>query len=356
MLKLHLRAARREAEELEEASAGPQVPIEQAVAQLQARLLPLVDERRQRYAAELDAARGEAESRIEAERHSLSCAAEPVVEAVELGAVTALPTVGEGDLVEWAEDLPQLGAEPEDLAQLGSEPEAVSPILTGSAVTAGALLSVDVGGPAALPGENEMGESVPADTPPESAAIAPVVALPAPFAPPPLESASEVASDAQQRPEATSSTVPSEVRLEGDTTVAEGAAMSGWARPVAPIVPDAPMTESDDEFEDRVQAEVARRLGSAQPAAPASAPQLAVDSAAIATAIAAAVAAVAAERPSVGPPQAEGARWESVGATSHHYPPAPPKRSFWADSWHADVLLSLIALVIVVVVLVAWTL
>jgi phosphohistidine phosphatase SixA len=34
---------------------------------------------------------------------------------------------------------------------------------------------------------------------------------------------------------------------------------------------------------------------------------------------------------------------------------APVKKSFWAHAWHADVLLSLLAMVIVVVVLVAWS-
>jgi hypothetical protein len=35
--------------------------------------------------------------------------------------------------------------------------------------------------------------------------------------------------------------------------------------------------------------------------------------------------------------------------------PAPTKKSFWADTWHADVLLSVLAMVIVVVVLIAWS-
>ena len=33
----------------------------------------------------------------------------------------------------------------------------------------------------------------------------------------------------------------------------------------------------------------------------------------------------------------------------------PPKRSFWAHAWHPDVLLSGLAMVIVIIVLVAWT-
>ena len=36
--------------------------------------------------------------------------------------------------------------------------------------------------------------------------------------------------------------------------------------------------------------------------------------------------------------------------------PAPaPKKSFWAHAWHPDVLLSGLAMVIVIIVLVAWT-
>jgi hypothetical protein len=36
-------------------------------------------------------------------------------------------------------------------------------------------------------------------------------------------------------------------------------------------------------------------------------------------------------------------------------PPAPPqKKSFWADAWHADVFLWLVAMAIAVVVLLAW--
>jgi hypothetical protein len=36
-------------------------------------------------------------------------------------------------------------------------------------------------------------------------------------------------------------------------------------------------------------------------------------------------------------------------------PTMPVKKSFWADSWHADVLLSVLAMIIVLVVLVAWS-
>lgn len=35
--------------------------------------------------------------------------------------------------------------------------------------------------------------------------------------------------------------------------------------------------------------------------------------------------------------------------------PPPAKKSFWAHAWHPDVLLSLVAMIIVLVVLVAWT-
>ena len=51
-------------------------------------------------------------------------------------------------------------------------------------------------------------------------------------------------------------------------------------------------------------------------------------------------------------------------ATTHFPPPTqsfrvvqtpPPKKSFWANAWHADVLLSAVAVVIVLAVLVAWT-
>ena len=41
-------------------------------------------------------------------------------------------------------------------------------------------------------------------------------------------------------------------------------------------------------------------------------------------------------------------------AQAHSAAPLP-KRSFWAGAWHADVLLSSIAILVVVVVLLAWT-
>jgi hypothetical protein len=44
------------------------------------------------------------------------------------------------------------------------------------------------------------------------------------------------------------------------------------------------------------------------------------------------------------------APWRVVPAAS-----PPPKKSFWANAWHADVLLSVIAMIIVLVVLVAWS-
>ena len=51
------------------------------------------------------------------------------------------------------------------------------------------------------------------------------------------------------------------------------------------------------------------------------------------------------------------------GPTHGQYPPpgwvpvqAPaPKKSFWAHAWHPDVLLSGLAMVIVIIVLIAWT-
>jgi hypothetical protein len=51
------------------------------------------------------------------------------------------------------------------------------------------------------------------------------------------------------------------------------------------------------------------------------------------------------------------------GSTQGQYPPpgwvpvqAPPaKKSFWAHAWHPDVLLSGLAMVIVIIVLIAWT-
>ena len=44
------------------------------------------------------------------------------------------------------------------------------------------------------------------------------------------------------------------------------------------------------------------------------------------------------------------APWRVVPAAA-----PPPKKSFWANAWHADVLLSVIAMIIVLVVLVAWS-
>ncbi|HUF99568.1 MAG TPA: hypothetical protein VMM60_15665 [Ilumatobacter sp.] len=39
----------------------------------------------------------------------------------------------------------------------------------------------------------------------------------------------------------------------------------------------------------------------------------------------------------------------------HPTPVAAPKGSFWAGAWHADVVLSAIAILVIVVVLLAWT-
>jgi hypothetical protein len=43
-----------------------------------------------------------------------------------------------------------------------------------------------------------------------------------------------------------------------------------------------------------------------------------------------------------------------TGAAGALAPAPPPKRSFWADTWHADVILWVVALGIAVLVLLAW--
>ncbi len=49
------------------------------------------------------------------------------------------------------------------------------------------------------------------------------------------------------------------------------------------------------------------------------------------------------------PQQPQHPQWVQVAATP------PERRSFWANAWHADVILSLVAALIVVVILIAWS-
>lgn len=76
------------------------------------------------------------------------------------------------------------------------------------------------------------------------------------------------------------------------------------------------------------------------------------DAESFAAAVAAAVAAVLAERPEVFAP-----RPSAPPQWSHVMPPAadPPKRSFWSGLWHADVLLAVMAMAIILVILLAWS-
>jgi hypothetical protein len=74
---------------------------------------------------------------------------------------------------------------------------------------------------------------------------------------------------------------------------------------------------------------------------------LTLDADAFARAIAAAVAAAADKRPVVLPLDRP---WWAQPAMA----PPPPRTSFWANAWHADVLLWVVAIVIAFVVLLAW--
>src|SRR5262245_4961054 len=77
-----------------------------------------------------------------------------------------------------------------------------------------------------------------------------------------------------------------------------------------------------------------------------------IDADSFSTAFATAIASVMDERLAVQRAQQEtwmSAPWRVVPTA------APAKKSFWSNAWHADVLLSVLAMVIVIVVLVAWS-
>ena len=327
LLTLQLRAATREADEAE--LAEQQWDADAASAQLRNRLQPLVEERRAALDDELAQARTEAAARIESVRAAALRAGPPAPEVVDEPAVEVLAVMDEPEeppLVEVPVAAP--------VASIVVVPPMPLPApvveLPLDRLTAG----TEIGGVPAIvsPGDGEVDTGAIFAPPihPASAAGVPGFApphlvLPPPFAPPTV-AASAIEVEVPH-------VVPQPPASEGASVV--------WARPNSSTA--APLTADD------VRAIVTELLAGTS-ARQAAALPMALDSEAFsrtfASAFGAALGAALDER-LVATQYGQPAAWPRYAAA-----PVAAKKSFWANMWHADVMMSLLAAVIVLVVLI----
>lgn len=326
-LKLQLRAAQRElgaaqaaVDHLTEVGAGD------AVAQLQARLLPMIDERRRAHDAELEAARKESADRIAAAELDLGAAPASLF-AAPISWVAPSDTGGtaqagdDGDIVAWREPETDhvngavvAGTLAVAAAAVHDEPELVEVVPAGDG---GELPPAqDPFGPPTgdpWPTADELAESVDASRVPSALTGEPS----SPWAPP---AASVVEPSIAESDETGSTDVALDRESESDST--PGSELDEIVRQIADLVEA--RLRGDDVVGDRLPARSA-----------ANDVRIVFDSASFGEALGTA-----------------------LGATSGDRPAQPvyqsPPKSFWANTWHADVLLSVIALIIVIVVLIAW--
>jgi hypothetical protein len=305
LLTLQLRAAIREAEDAE--LAEEQWDADAASAHLRDRLQPLVDERRAALEVELDQARTEALARIDAVR-AVIAASPPIV------AIDRLPDTPVYAVEECTVEVPEVEVPEVEVSEVEEFEVEVEEF------------------------EVEEFEVVPE---PEVVLVAepdvevrPDPSVPTPWLPP------DVAPTPADRPRVAAPTAGAPAFAPPMLGRAEHVG-SGWARPGAPA---APLTADD------VRTIVAELL--AETTARQSAPlPVAMDpeafSRAFAAAFGAALGAALDER-------LGGLPYGAAFGGARFVPPVP-KRSFWTNMWHADVMMSLLAAVIVLVVLIAWS-
>jgi hypothetical protein len=312
LLTLQLRGLEREIAEAERAAAA----VDPAATrdELRAKLAGIVDERRRALAAELEAARVEAAGAIaaahaEAARAEVASTALLVDQAPTFDAPTGAPT-----------DVP---------TDDGSTavPESPAP----SALAAPAVGLVD----RIDPDEVEVVfdapiEPAPVD-PPDVARVVTVPVGAAPVPPPPVDRSPTDPSPTDPW--------PTEV-LPITPTIAVAATGAGWAAPAAdatrfdePADLDTPRTTSLAGLVTAVDGDTR-------------AVNVVIDAESFARAFAAAIAPVIEARAQQ-PPVIPESYFRAL-------PSAPAKKGFWSHAWHPDVLLSLLAMIIVLVVLVAW--
>lgn len=294
LLTLQLRASLRDAEEAERAERV--WDGEAAASELRERLEPMVREQRRTFELELWQARAAATARVDAVRDELAAR-----RATEAAAHEAETTVAE--IVEL------------DDAAIEVDPEMVSDVAVP-----------DVDAPAASTVDLDATTAVPVSDPSEADAVEPDL----PDDAVPHESPHVVGSSRE------------EVTGTRDDS---GAA---WSRPA----PESAGTLTADDVRSIVDEAIDRFAARQAASQPSSGMDPEAFSRAFAAAFGAAFSAMLDERvaalnagPAVAPP------WV-------RYAPQPPveiKKSFWTNMWHADVMLSVLAAVIVLVVLIAWS-
>ena len=340
LLTLQVRAAIREAEDAE--LAEEQWDAEAATAHLRSRLQPLVDERRAALADDLDQARTAALARIESVREVLEASPRSVVPDLlpetQAADATVVPDAEVPDVdVPDAESPDVVAVSEHVVADVDRVPDIDGgPDVELSGVELSELVAPDVELPAV-----EVSDVVAVS----AAGVEVAADLPAVVCSPPVRvhgpgGATWSAPTRSETP--TAWHVPrADQQAFAPPAVERPVATTAWARPSTPAMP---LTADD------VRAIVAELL--AETTARQNAPlPVAMDPEAFSRAFAAAFGAA------LGAALDERLGGLPYGAPfgSARFTPPVPKRSFWTNMWHADVMMSLLAAVIVLVVLIAWS-